>query len=735
MNKDFYSNKEFTEIRNRINAEILRRGGFAWLNPLSSPKVGCDRTPPLSVPDSDQVRIPVDDLTYTINESSEGSIVPTRNIHYPKHGENPAGQAYSETGPEPSTSAALLTVDEMKNFIVGLSRINDINLFYGRDEKAGTAFRDPNGIEDLLSRAEQDKLHIQARTGYTRVDPYTGEIVTFPDSEDVFPTTDVFDFQLNDGELSLDGSSQASNDLSIEGLNLVLDDNGNPGDDVLSNYIFDLAEDGTIGLRIKGYQFIPSGEHDGDEFVSASGLGPTQFFDDYGASAGDGDYHPYNPAGTPVVTRKYEHLADDRSVEAVYTNEFGGTHSSNSNPRNPEDHGEYVMITPVGVGYPIFQGAPTTCQNVCTGLCNVSCDEMCSESCTETCTMRCGQACTSTCGNLCSGCSSLCYTSCKTKCENNTGYACVDSGAKTLSIDTSTGTPKAVTTYHNCSGCSYSCQFYPNKKTTCWDAGCVGKCFTSCSSGCLESCMGGCIANDKEGPSDYKTGKGKGCSAACTLNCIGSCSGVCEGLCTDTCFGSCTQQCSDNCDNTSSRSCTDCTGSCKMNCSATSCTALCSDACSSECTTCVNTCGFQCGSCSTMCAESCENACTYECSSNCANSCSENCTQSCTDSCGGCSNLCYSCVGMCVGICAYKCKNGCSSCTNSCIYWCDNTCSQECFSNCFNTCLSTCNDSCTTGMKSDTTNTSGPENPPTSQGYHTPNPSDRDEEQESFRLR
>ena len=68
MNDKFYSNKEFTDIKKRINAEIKRRGGFSWLDPLSAPKVGQDRTPNKAV--GFDTPVPVDDLTYTINNPS-----------------------------------------------------------------------------------------------------------------------------------------------------------------------------------------------------------------------------------------------------------------------------------------------------------------------------------------------------------------------------------------------------------------------------------------------------------------------------------------------------------------------------------------------------------------------------------------------------------------------------------------------------------------------------------------
>lgn len=675
MNDKFYSNKEFTDIKNRINAEILRRGGFKWADPLSTPKIGTDRTPPLSLPDTDPVRIPVDDRTYTINSSSEGSIEPTKNIHYPAHGENPAGQLPTESGSEPNTSAALFTVGEIKNFLVGLSKINDINLFYGRDEKVGTAFRDPNGIEELLELAEADHLH-QVGAGARKYDPVNGQFITFPETDGI---------------------------------------NGR-------------------------YSYIPSGEYEGEELLNPEGLDEHQFFDDYGAQPGDGNYHPVNPATSPVVTRTFTDTNDDRSLGTTVTTTLGGVGSMDPNPRNPKKFDMYKINSTYGDQYPLFQGTSTTCNNVCTGLCNVSCDEVCSESCTSTCTMRCGNACTSSCGNTCSGCASYCYTSCKTKCENSTGYSCVSSGVQAMSLEYGEdGIPQPVVSNYRCTGCSYSCQFYPNKKTTCWDSGCMGKCYTTCLSGCLSSCTGSCFGNDKEDSADYKDGKGQGCSSFCTVNCVGSCDGTCEGVCTTTCFSSCSDECSNTCTNECSNTCdidcgVDCSANCSDNCEATSCTAKCSDACSSECSSCANTCGFECGACTTECSSSCEETCTFLCTETCANSCEENCVHSCTDVCGGCSNLCFSCVGQCIGICAYRCENGCSSCVGTCTMWCDYTCSQECFANCYNSCMFSCSSSCATRVGSDTTNTSGPLRPPTSPEYQPQHPSNRIEEQDSFNI-
>lgn len=793
MNDKFYSNKEFTDLKKRLNEEIRRRGGFRWLDPLSSPKVGEDRTSPLSLPDTDDVRIPVDDRTYTINDSSEGSIEPTKVIHYSVHGLNPAGTKPNTITNEPNTSAAQFTVGELKNFIVGLSKINDINLFYGRDEIAGTAFRDPNGIEELLAQAEADKLHERALfNGIFRIEG-SDLVVDYDPADGVL--------SIEDGclILTMDGSSKMQDItceitdkmLSIDGLITFEknDPNGGYVDSKHPNY--PVRNYNVIFPEVDGMHVMPSGEYDGEE--SNVPLGPNNFFDDYGALPGDGNFHPVNPGVTPTTIRDIVEQGNDRKPKRTSVVQ-GGIRSSTygKNPRNPVQGNEYKP-------YPIYKGSETTCNNACTGLCNVSCDDACSESCTYTCTMRCGNACTSNCGNACSGCSSMCYNTCKTKCENRTGYACVKSGAKSLSVDTDENGKRTIhVETHTCQGCSYSCQFYPNKKTTCWDSGCMSKCFTSCSSSCIDSCKGGCVANDSSNEDDYKTGKGQGCSSACTMNCTGDCSGVCEGQCTTTCWNTCKQQCSDNCEYECSTSCGsgcatnctngctgcsetcntgckggtnsttcvgcsakggcsfecqfDCTGqcttngcrsecgssqgdacstNCRMNCSETACTSLCSDQCSSQCTTCANNCGFQCGSCSSWCSNDCTRDCGFTCDGTCALNCTENCVQSCSEECGGCSNLCYSCVGMCIGTCAVKCENGCSSCANNCTFWCDTTCNQACFASCDQMCLNTCSESCATRVGSNA-KTPGPAQDPTARGYESP--TNREEEQRSFLL-
>lgn len=741
MNRDIFSNNEFKNIKDRLNKQILRRGTYKWWDPLTTPSVGEDKTPALSIPPT-YPQVVVDEKTYTINTSSEGSIERTRNIDYPAHGDNPGG-----TG-ELNTSAAQMNVDEMKNFLVGLAKIKDINLFYGRDEVQYLAFRDPQGIEDVLIEAENSKLNkplLQSDIPNKKNDPNEG-----------------------------------------------IQDHCNP------------YRPGELEVSYpieNGIAVMPSGECDGEETSQYEGVGVNNFYDDYGAQPGDSNFHPYNRYTSEQVRRDWNDQGDDRKSLPTKIIE-GGIKSTRfgPNPRNPHQGNSYRSR-------PVYGGVLGACNVACTGMCYKTCDNECSESCYTTCWSRCGEACTSSCGNVCTGCSTMCYTSCKTKCENSTGYSCMKAGAKTVSIYTTGGyngeyaKNHLTFTLYSCQGCSYSCQFYPNKKTECWDSACMGKCFISCNTSCSTSCYGGCIDNDAQDGDSFKTGKGRGCSGGCTLNCIGLCSGTCEGYCIQTCWHACKQTCSDNCSwscDTNCGSgcdkacsghcggCMSCTGTCegiaytrgcvgcgtkggctsscqhdcnkncigwgcrsicgidaagaceancRLNCMATSCTAMCEDACSGRCTTCVNTCGFQCGPCTSQCSAGCGAACNITCTESCQHSCELNCVHSCDEVCGGCSDLCYSCIGKCIGVCSVKCESGCSSCAYNCGWWCDSACSQACFSNCSTRCILTCVGSCATFLESNATiQTAGPERLPTSTGYIYPNPANRWQQRESFKI-
>jgi hypothetical protein len=66
MNKDLYSNIEFTKLKEEINKEIQRRWSYAWWDPLVLPRVGQDRTPPITLPQEGDQTI-LTDKTYTID--------------------------------------------------------------------------------------------------------------------------------------------------------------------------------------------------------------------------------------------------------------------------------------------------------------------------------------------------------------------------------------------------------------------------------------------------------------------------------------------------------------------------------------------------------------------------------------------------------------------------------------------------------------------------------------------
>lgn len=749
MNKDLYSNKEFIDLIKRINNEILRRGSYKWWGPLTIPSLGIDLTSPIVTPTNEGIE--VNEKTYTINNPSEGSIEETRNIKYPAHGINPAGIEAVRNYIGPNTSAGALNSDELRNLLVGLSKIEDINLFYGRDEIEFTAFRDPNGIEKVVKRAEESQLNSLLK------------------DSDISPTKN--------------------------------DPNNGVTDRKSEEYGY---YDHPVTYPIEDDKYVmPSGESDGEELLDNEGLGINNFYDDYGANPGDSNYHPYNRYTSIIANRDWHNQDNERNIITTRVRPGGLTSERfGKNPRNPNDGESYPSR-------PVYGGKEGSCIGACTGLCFMTCDNECGESCSSTCWNRCGEACTSSCGNECgTNCTSACFQSCKTKCENSTGYSCVKAGAKAVKIWT-TGGKKGIPAenhisyeLYSCTGCSFSCQFYPNKKTECWDSACMNKCFISCNTACSNSCFGGCINNhEKDDDKGYQIGKGRGCMNGCTINCVGNCSGVCIGYCIATCWYSCKSTCSDNCtydcdtdcgagcskgckDNctgcvgecsggcgavSNSRTCTGCSAeggctsqcqfdcnhncmgfgcrnicgiedagscesNCRLNCMESSCTAICSDACSVQCSTCVNTCGHGCGACTSSCSTSCGAECNINCSQECKNDCSENCTQSCSEECGGCSNLCYSCIGKCIGICSVKCTNGCSTCANQCGYWCDSSCNQKCFSNCDTYCITNCSGSCSTLLYSETTATEGPERKPTAKGYIYSDPKNRWEERESFRL-
>lgn len=359
-------------------------------------------------------------------------------------------------------------------------------------------------------------------------------------------------------------------------------------------------------------------------------------------------------------------------------------------------------------------------------------------NCSTTCWNRCGEACTASCGNVCTGCSTMCYSSCKTKCENSTGYSCLKAGAKAIKITTTGGKDGQPASNHikiethSCEGCSFSCQFYPNKKTECWDAGCMGKCFTSCTTSCSTSCYGGCIDNASEEKSNskypYKTGKGRGCSSGCTLNCIGLCSGVCEGYCVQTCFNACKGTCSDNCSFECSTNCgSGCDNSCTQGC--TGCSLICTGGCTGQSTSrtcigcgsiggCTSSCQFDCDKncmgvgCRSICGIDTAGACEANCRLNCtATSCTAMCSDACSQQCSTCVNTCGFQCGACTSSCSIGCGAACNiTCTQSCSHSCEtncvHSCSEECGGcsnlcySCIGMCIGVCSVKCEDGCSS-----------------------------------
>jgi hypothetical protein len=799
VNNKFYSNTEFNEIKKRINKEILRRGTYSWWDPLSDPKVGEDKSSPLNIPDND---IFVNDKTYTINTPSEGSIERTRNIKRLVHGDSPGGTP-GFVSSVPNTSAARFDLDEIKNYLVGLSKINDINLFYGREEKSGTVFRNPQGIEDLLNKAENNTLHetipmifdIILNEDGELIVSYNGDqapnivledgnIILTYEAGDKYEIVSTISFEIKDANLYVNdiknlmyrkddpnhGNISYMQDrgatseyistvkFSSDGYEAFMENthcqrfpfrfspsinkDGNlmiTTEDYVSSDIR-VDEDGNILMTLNDYEeywirpsiddellyVMNSGEYEGEELYNGE-LGPSNFFDDYGAAKGDGDYHPYNKASIPVTIRNMEFQDNDRRVMTqIYIHGGIKAASYGQNPRNPVQGKEYPSR-------PIFRGTPGSCDGQCTGLCFTTCDDMCSESCSSTCFSRCGNGCTSSCGNVCTGCTTLCYSSCRTKCENSAGYSCVKAGAKTVKISSiggKNGIPavnKIESTNYTCNGCSYSCQFYPNKKTECWDAACMGKCFNTCTYSCSDSCSGGCIDNSSEN-SSYKVGKGRGCSAGCTINCIGSCQGVCEGQCVETCFSGCKQLCTDNCEWICSTNCgSGCATGCTKGCTGcdTTCEGLCLGTnysrvcvgCSSS-GGCASNCKFDCSTncvgfgCNSLCGTETAGSCDYNCRIGCnGSSCTSLCEDQCYVQCSTCVNTCGWQCGACSNICSTGCESDCDiTCTATCEHSCESNCLQSCSKvcggcsnlcySCTGMCIGLCSLKCENGCSS-----------------------------------
>ena len=150
MNPRYFSSKEFKKLREEINEEIKRRGSYSWWGPLVPPQVGEDKTAPLVTP-NESPDMKLTDKTYTINTPSLESIEETKNIHFPLIGDNPSNGR--------NDSSSKVEIEEIKNLLVGLAKILNIDLYYGRNEEVGLPFRDPNKIEEALRKAQSDILN------------------------------------------------------------------------------------------------------------------------------------------------------------------------------------------------------------------------------------------------------------------------------------------------------------------------------------------------------------------------------------------------------------------------------------------------------------------------------------------------------------------------------------------------------------------------------------------------
>jgi hypothetical protein len=823
MNKQLYSNKEFIELRNRINTEIKRRATYTWWDPLYPPNVGMDRSSPIILPDlgdgstelankivwdvSDNddhiiitgtlpndvleldindklqingttsngkiikwdvnnteidsvtiagtaikesdidgdpninIRMVLTNKTYTIDNPSEGSIEPTRNINFPDHSDNPAGPAETRSIVRPNTSAARFDADEARNFLVGMSKIKDINLFYGRDEDGDLAFRDPTGIENVVKDAEKsqmnDLLHLSDIPA-NKNDPNGGlqdrlnpnypvdKDITYPSAIrekilfDVVPNKILIPdgigraivrvlppdgiYVMESGEWDGDEISQIEiKEKLIERIKFFMEAIGSTE---VINYIEDHVSDLLISYRGGDTKATVDYASTITQDV-LSGLSENHFYDDYGAPEGDGNFHPISSHSSELVDRSWLDEGEYRNKTTIKTE--GGIPSSRfgTNPRNPNIGNQYRSR-------PVYGGKIGACNVACTGLCFKTCDNQCSESCTTTCWSRCGNACTATCGNVCTGCTTLCYTSCQTKCQNSTGYACLKSGAMTVkivaigkAIGKSDEWPanKISSSTYTCEGCSYTCQFYPNKKTTCWDSGCKGTCFTSCQTACSATCFGGCVDNPEEGGRysdtgyNYKTGKGRACSFGCTRDCVGTCEGTCEGECVTGCHHACKTLCYDNCTWTCSTNCgAGCAQGCRNGC-AKGCYEECKGTCSGKADMihgCVG-CGFE-GGCMMACKHNCDHNCiSWGCRSICgtgdAGACEANCRLSCMSA--SCSSMCSNqCASYCTS-CVNGCDMNCGACTSQCSIGCGAACNITCTSECHHACVATCSMSCT----------------------------------------
>lgn len=718
MNDQIYSNSELSALRDQLNTEIRRRGTFTWWDPLVPPTVGTDREARRVLPEGSEGEI-VTERTYTINNPSTGSLEPTRNIFHPAQGDNPGGQPTDAVG-APKGSATRLDQDEIRNFVLGLAKLHDIDLFYGRDEVAGTAYRDPEDIQQKLELASQDRLHEPNSEPTSKYDPNAGitsminpgydyypagntytnvqQPAEYPsgqyDGEEIHPghpgpdPTNFYDDYGATVESGVKAKELTAADRQVipvehdsykpavqpGDLTAELDLTPGGGRVVTPAHLVDRTATsgestrtpdgkasggwistpgGTPKVTLPGQPLHRSYNGGADRMVDTALSGNKTTYDGRHPSTGDqqvvsrpnqvppltypkgakGDqphlaFHPQNPYVSPETT-VFQIEQDDQRRETVTKVTEGNANSLRFglNPRNPQKGDQYSQRS----SRKTFNGVKGLCHVACTGMCFQTCDSECSESCQTTCWNRCGDACVSECSNVCTGCSTLCYSSCKTKCESASGMSCLNAGAKAVQFISEgnkiggNGSPwprnRVKYSLHSCDGCSYTCQFYANYRTTCWDALCQNMCFYSCYSYCSTSCYGGCIDNQSQhdhskdpaqpknsketNSARYRTGRGQACREGCVADCVGVCQGSCDGQCTTGCFyDKCVNACDDTCDTICRTRCgTQCASVCKKNCSGdcnTSCSSACNnscyvDPCIDKCTSCTGGCSGSCG--------------------------------------------------------------------------------------------------------------------------------------------
>ena len=717
MDDHVLSNAELSDLKKRLNEEIKRRSTFTWWDPLVPPTVGTDRESRKILPSTNDDNTVVTEYTYTINNPSSGSLEQTRNRLYPMQGENPAGQD-TDGEANPKTSATRFDVDEVRNYLVGLTKIHDVDLYYGRDEQAELMFRDPEDIQRKLEMAESDinneplvgsqqqydhnaGITNRKRPGYGQypIGGNTGHYVTMPnklpsgqyDGEEILPGHtgpdpnnfyDDFGATVENTNMSQLTGDERRTVPAIHDSQQIPDNtpttSGTSAPTANHTATVSSATQTPSGVRSTGWQrgmeslpgqpFKRSYNGGADRMVNNSrynGKHPSQVSRPQSITplSGTADqdhlsYHPQNPY-VSAEQRSFRVDQDQHRNETV-TETVEGSKDSNRfglNPRNPMRGDEYSSQS----YRQVFVGKAGLCHVSCTGMCYETCDSECTESCQSTCWNRCGDACISSCSNVCTSCSNLCYQGCYTKCQGITGYSCLNLGARTVSFISSSNWPRNDIQYtvHSCSGCSYTCQYYPNYKTTCWDAMCQNMCFYSCYSYCSTACYGGCIdnvsqhnhdtsptgsgstqkKNEKKGEgagqgggtlgqqdqpfphanynngTRYKTGRGQACREACVADCVGTCTDTCLGDCNISCFDKCKVACHDTCDT-----------KCETTCGKEGCSHTCRKECKGSCG----------GSCNNVCRDA-----------TCKASCEEVCAESCI---GGCEGTCYgSCLDSCIG--------------------------------------------------------------------------------------